>query len=109
VKKIVVNADRGLEAQLNQVFGQVEQRLAVLEAGPFAGGRTITAVKLPVGASTSIEHGLGRAFKGWWPTRIYRGSMTTWLLSEGNSPRPTEAIVLANGCDADVTIDLFVF
>lgn len=109
MRGIVVNSDRGLEAQLNAALNEIEQRFAQLEAFLFAKGQVVKGVTLPVGASTSIEHKLGRAYKGWFPVRVYRGAMTTWLLSEGNSQRPAEAVTLVNGCDANITIDLFVY
>src|SRR5881397_2498117 len=105
----VVAGDRSLEAQLNSLVQEIAGKLELLQASPFGQGQLIPAISLPIAATVSVTHNLGRPFRGWWATRIYRGTMTTWLLSEGNSQRPAEAISLVNGCDAAIKIDLFVF
>jgi hypothetical protein len=105
----VSTTDKGLEAQLNMALGEVEARLGQIEGGPVAGGRVLAEVKLIAGATTALQHGLGRPARGWWVVRARPSAVTLWLVVEDNNPRPAEQLVLRSGCDADVVVDVYVF
>jgi len=89
--------------------GDQTQRLAqqaaqLTNGAPFLSGRLLKRVAIGTSATT-INHGLGRAWQGWFLTRL--GTSTTVLESATQPPDASKQINLQAGFA--VTVDLWIF
>lgn len=68
-------------------------------------GRLIENIAITTGTEKTINHGLGRAIRGWIVTRTSAGA-TVWD-SQSNNTTPRATLVL--NASANVTISIWVF
>lgn len=88
-----------VQAQLVQLIDQLN-RLPILD------GRLLEDITLVAGVPQAIPHKLGRAFRGWFPTRLaYPGA--TSVVQEASSSTPSTTLRLQ--CATACTLSLWVF
>lgn len=88
---------------LNQVQENVAQALKPLLESSIGSGRVIDSIAIVSGTPKTVEHKLGREFKGWIVVRK-NADANVW---ESTSSIPSKTLIL--NADANVTISIWIF
>ena len=130
--------EQTVDRQVNDLQRKINEALSVLLNGPMANGTLRTNIKIPYSdyepgtvpsyvhqAANSntiiIDHGLGRAYQGWWLVRFkshdvqppfpYETDNTAALVAlAGYDADPARQLVLTtDNISPDITFDVWVF
>ena len=88
--------------QVNRMQDGLRQAMNPLLKG-FSPGNTVTAT-LPSGVPTAINHGLGKAWTGWYLVDIDAAAS---VFRAGSQPNPLVQIVLQSTANVNVVVVVF--
>ena len=93
-----------LTDEIERELGNVAREFDMLAGLKILNGRLVEAVELGAGATTHVEHGLGRAYAGWF---VVSGSVNGDYPGEGTSSDVSKWVALT--VIGAQTVDLWVF
>lgn len=82
---------------MNTIQDNVETALRPLLTNPLLDGTLIENVSIPTGSPKTIEHGLGRAVRGWYVVSP-QANAVVW---ETPSALPTKTLILNSSANVD--------
>lgn len=93
-----------LTDELERELGNIAREFDTLGSLKILNGRLVEAVELGAGATTQVEHGLGRPYVGWF---VVGGSVNGDYPGEGASDDVSKWVALT--VTGAQTVDLWVF
>lgn len=96
-----VSGDR----QVNSLQRSIAKATAQLRNGPFGDGNEVDNIVLKAGVPQAVNHGLGRAVRGWVRLREQGVSATAGVVEVASDPTRSVTLLAGN----DVTLNIFFF
>lgn len=110
----IPSTPRGLDADATRAFESIRSAILNVYKHPLLDGVLVQNVFLPAATIVTIQHKLGRAWRGWFTTRWIGVNNTANTVREGGSPpagyvSPDPKLFLDLKATNDVTIDVWIF
>lgn len=99
---------RTMDPAAVRAFDQITKFMSILATHPLLDGVLIQNVPLPNAVNYTIEHHLGRAWRGWFETNRIVNNSTSNTIREGTSGLDKRYFLELNATNP-LTVDLWVF